>query len=87
MNEQQRETLINLLCVMFGIASYLLVVFWYLGLACAIVAVILAIYHDHYYPANRATIVGMWLGIVYVIMFVLIGVFILGYYHLLHVQI
>ena len=59
---------------MFGIASYLLVVFWYLGLACAIVAIVLAIYHDRYYPAHRATIVGMWLGIVYVIMFVLIGV-------------
>ena len=87
MNEQQKETLINLLCVTFGVASYLLAVFWYLGLACAIVAILLAFYHDRFYPVHRATLVGMWLGIVYIMMLLLIGIFIFGYFHLLQVQI
>ena len=87
MNEQQRDTLLTLLSLLLGIFCYgAVIVQWFLGLACAIGAVALAIYHDKQYPPNRVVLVGMWLGIIFIGMLVLIGIFILGYFRLLHVR-
>ena len=87
MNEQQRETLLTFLCLILGIACYVAVIpQWFLGLGCAIGAVALAFYHDRCFPPNPVVKVGMWLGLVFIGMLVLIGLFILGYFHLLQVK-
>ena len=86
MIEQQRETFLTLLCLLLGILCYVAVVArWFLGLACAIGAVALAFYHDKQYPPNPVVLVGMWLGIVFIGMLLLIGIFIYAYFRLLHV--
>ncbi len=87
MDEQQKETLLSFLCITCGILCYLLVVFWYVGLALAIAAVGLAFYHDRLYGTNRMVLVGMWLGLAYIGILILIGLFIWGYFHMLHVRI
>ncbi|MCR5641527.1 MAG: hypothetical protein K6G04_09275 [Lachnospiraceae bacterium] len=86
MTEQQQETLLNVLCLGCGLLCYPLVVVWYIGLVLAIAAVGIAFYHDRKYPTNRVTIVGMWLGLVYIGILILIVIFIWGYFHLLHVR-
>lgn len=86
MNNEQKETLICILCLLLGATSYFLVIWWYIGLACAVGAVALAFYHDRHYDTKRVVLVGMWLGLAYIGMLILIGLFILGYFHMLHVQ-
>ncbi len=66
-----KDKVISILCLIFGIASYPLICRWYLGVAAAILSIVLFFYHSTKYERNRMTTAGAVLGLTLIILFII----------------
>lgn len=83
MDLEKKLRTLDILCVAVGMAAYVSVCIWYVGLALAILAVGLASWRLAKFGRSRLCIVGIGLGAFYLFVILLIGAAFLFYYHII----
>lgn len=85
MKEERLEQLISIACLICGMASFLLIcLHWAAGLAAALGAIGLGIFHGRKYQWNRMTKGGVICGSVYIGFALLVLLSIRIYYSIIH---